>query len=346
MSVAKLSSDLMKDWLAIEKADKESAAQLAQVKKIVEGNGIDSADLSVVVFGSLARREWTSGSDLDWTIVIDGEAEQRHAITAHELGDLLGKAGFIKPGPTGIFGNLTFSHELIHQIGGQDDSNRNTTRRLLLLLESKPVNRREAYDRVIKGILRRYLQNDFRPFYLKVPLFLLNDLNRFWRTMCVDYASKYREQAGKKWALRNVKLRLSRKLIFASGLLTCFQSDPEWIKQRSPQLAEKPTDEGLVEYLLPYVDRSPLDILAESAGAEATPATAEMLFDSYNAFLEKLDQEQIRKHLEELKPEEASSDEVFQSMQTAAEEFQQGLEWLFFDDSKRLAKLTRRYGVF
>ena len=31
-----------------------------------------SEDTSLVVFGSLARQEWTSASDLDWTYLIDG----------------------------------------------------------------------------------------------------------------------------------------------------------------------------------------------------------------------------------------------------------------------------------
>jgi hypothetical protein len=240
---------------------------------------------------------------------------------------------------------VTFSHDLIHQIGGLDDSNLNTTRRLLLLLESKPVNRREAYDRVITGILRRYLQNDFRPFRLKVPRFLLNDLNRFWRTMCVDYASKYREQAGKKWCIRNVKLRLSRKLIFASGLLTCFYCDPGWIRQRSSQLAANPEVEGLVEYLLEFVARTPLDILAEAVDPIAMPTTARLLFDSYNTFLDRLDQECVRTKLENLSPEDAANDADYQGMQAIADQFEQGLEHLFFDDP-RWNPLTRKYGVF
>jgi UTP:GlnB (protein PII) uridylyltransferase len=37
-----------------------------------------SEDTSLVVFGSLARGEWTGGSDLDWTYLIDGQANSDH----------------------------------------------------------------------------------------------------------------------------------------------------------------------------------------------------------------------------------------------------------------------------
>ena len=104
---------------------------------------------------------------------------------------------------------MAFSLSLIHQIGGDDDTNQNTTRRLLLLLESRPVNRADAYDRVIKAILSRYL-HDYRRFRIGIPHFLLNDLQRYWRTMCVDYAFKNRERSGTKWALRVIDVFASR----------------------------------------------------------------------------------------------------------------------------------------
>src|SRR5229473_3295864 len=142
---------------------------------------------------------------------------------------------FRPPGQTGTFGNMAFSHDIIHQIGGQNDTNRNTTQRILLLLESATIGRsNQAYERIIRGVINRYLEEDNHLLTrdsrrYRVPRFLLNDIVRFWRTMAVDFASKQRDRAGKGWGLRNAKLRMSRKLIFASGLLVCFSAnlDPD-----------------------------------------------------------------------------------------------------------------------
>ena len=104
------------------------------------------------MFGSLARGEWTSGSDLDWTYLIDGGANSDHLFIAQRIQRLLeeNKAKFRPPSPTGTFGNMAFSHDIIHQIGGQNDTNKNTTQRVLLLLESCAIGKRtDAHERVI-----------------------------------------------------------------------------------------------------------------------------------------------------------------------------------------------------
>src|SRR6266436_9827064 len=94
-----------------------------------------SEDTSLVAFGSLARGEWTAGSDLDWTYLIDGQANSDHLRISQEIRKAFLKAKLQAPGQTGIFGNMAFSHDIVHQIGGQNDTNRNTTQRILLLLE-------------------------------------------------------------------------------------------------------------------------------------------------------------------------------------------------------------------
>ena len=47
--------------------------------------GLDTEDTSVVVFGSLARDEATSKSDVDWTLLVDGMADPQHLNVAHEI---------------------------------------------------------------------------------------------------------------------------------------------------------------------------------------------------------------------------------------------------------------------
>jgi hypothetical protein len=352
MSLAQLKQNFGGAWPTLEKARETALEQVRKLDDLLTeegktGGSLVSADVSLVVFGSLARGEWTSGSDLDWTLLIDGGADHEHANTAHRIGELLRTRGFSPPGPTGTFGNLAFSHNIIHQIGGQDDSNRNTTQRMLLLLESRAVNRTDAYDRVILGILRRYLQNDFRAFRLKVPRFLLNDLHRYWRTMCVDYASKYRERASRGWAIRNIKLRMSRKLIFAAGLVTCYCCDPRIVAQLDPALEREPTVEGMAAYLRRFVDSTPLDILCDALARWSNRETAQVILGAYDTFLAQLDNADNRKRLTDLAPESAASDGLFQELQAQTRSFEKGLERLFFDDSPAImAPLNREYGVF
>jgi hypothetical protein len=351
MSLARLGQKLNRSWPAIAKAENNGKATIERIRTAIQEaaateGSIDSEDISVVVFGSLARLEWTSGSDLDWTLLIDGEADHEHAETGRRMTALLAEGKFIPPGRTETFGTLAFSHSLIHQIGGQDDTNRNTTQRMLLLLESTAINRAEAYERVIRGIVKRYLENDFRAFRLKVPRFLLNDVHRFWRTMCVDYASKYRERAAEGWAIRNVKLRMSRKLIFAAGLITCFSCDPEWVARRDPELARQPTVDGMVDYLVGFVHRTPLEIVGEVLLQHPNEEAARTLLDVYDCFLAKLDDKTVREHLQKLPPEGAATSTEFSNVQNDCRRFEKALEEIFFNEDERLGRLTREYGVF
>ncbi len=311
-----------------------------------------SEDTSLVIFGSLGRDEWTSKSDLDWTFLIDGGANSDHLLIAQDIQKVLEKANFQKPGPTGTFGNMAFSHDIIHQIGGQDDTNKNTTQRILLLLESCAIGQRtDAYERVIRGVINRYLEEDNHLLTrdgkrYRVPRFLLNDIVRFWRTMAVDFASKQRDRAGKGWGLRNAKLRMSRKLIFASGLLVCFSShlDPDLQSQIS-------TDKNdiklkLVNHVRDHVRMTPLEIVARSVERYAVPeAIARGLFGAYSEFLAILGDEGSREALDNLRSEDSRTDKTFRRVREISKTFEDALDHIFFDNDQ-IAPLTRKYGVF
>ncbi len=165
------------------------ARELAEQKRSELGKQLarfNAEDTTITVFGSLSRDEFTEGSDIDWTLLVDGSADPHHQDVAHEISRHIQELQLKSPGREGTFGSLTFSHDLIHLIGGEDDTNRNTTRRILLLLESCPIGNADSYGRVLSNVLRRYLEEDRGIWYgsgrYKVPRFLLNDIVRYWRT--------------------------------------------------------------------------------------------------------------------------------------------------------------------
>ena len=79
--LAELQRRLGCEWPAIDKARQGALRTRAELKERLAG--VDSADTSVVVYGSLARQEWTCGSDIDWTLLIDGRADREHIRVAH-----------------------------------------------------------------------------------------------------------------------------------------------------------------------------------------------------------------------------------------------------------------------
>jgi predicted nucleotidyltransferase len=311
-----------------------------------------SEDTSLVVFGSLGRDEWTSSSDLDWTFLIDGGANSDHLLIAQDIQKVLENANFQKPGPTGTFGNMAFSHDIIHQIGGHDDTNKNTTQRILLLLESCAIGERtDAYERVIRGVINRYLEEDNHLLthdgkQYRVPRFLLNDIVRFWRTMAVDFASKQRDRAGKGWGLRNAKLRMSRKLIFASGLLVCFSSNLDPDLQAQISTDKNDIKLKLVNHVRDHVRMTPLEIVARSVERYGVPdSIARELFGAYSEFLTILDDETSRKALESLRSEDSRKDSTFQRIRDISRSFENALDHIFFKN-EQIAPLTRKYGIF
>ena len=313
-----------------------------------------SEDTSLVVFGSLARGEWTSASDLDWTYLIDGQANPEHLIIAQKIWKVLDrhKDKFRPPGQTGTFGNMAFSHDIVHQIGGQNDTNKNTTQRVLLLLESEVIGKNnQAYERIVKGVINRYLEEDNHLLgeteeEYRVPRFLLNDIVRFWRTMAVDFASKQRDRAGEGWGLRNAKLRMSRKLIFASGLLVCFGCNLD--EQLRGKISKDETERKLtlVNYLRESLKLKPLPVVVyamERYGV--SDAVRHEFVDAYAEFLNILDDSNSRKALEGLKASHSRTDATFKRVRAISQKFENALDQLFFENPK-LTPLTRKYGVF
>lgn len=202
------------------------------------------------------------------------------------------------------------------------------------------------HARIVRAVLNRYLEEDAN-FIAgnrrrdRIPRFLLNDVVRFWRTMAVDYANKYRARAGEKWALRNIKLRMSRKLIFVSGFLMCVS----WALEDRAEADETFVVQKLVDHLQAWTRRQPLESLALVVDRHA-PELAGEVFDTYDAFLDLLGDDDRRTLLERLSPEEAYGDEVFLAARRTATDFDAALTRLLFESNGDLARLVKKYGVF
>ena len=334
-------------WTHLEQARILSNHKLREIANVVEG--CDSEDTSTVVMGSLARGEFTPGSDIDWYLLVDGSAQPFHHDAFRRAGKLIDPLAAKLPGREGTFGAMVFSHGLIHHIGGDDDTNLNTTRRLLLLLESRVAGRPEAWERVVKNILYRYVTEDrslWKGAEIRVPHFLLNDLARFWRTMAVDFAYKLRNRGGRGWAIRNIKLRMSRKLIYVSGLLACYSCHLERAVIEAG--ASQPDDRKrlLVEHLFQRFSQSPLQIAARLLLQQLhLDGTAAKILGSYNQFIGLLADGDTRKRLEHLSEDEMETDALFQHARGLSHTFRDGLLELFFDRASGLEALTRS-GIF
>lgn len=89
--------------------------------------------------------------------------------------------------------------------------------------------------------------------------------------------------------LRNLKLRMSRKLLYAAGMLACFSLALDTERQRELKDVDREGIGRRVEHFRELLARPPLEILAGClAGLDHLDDTAKKLFTAYNQFLSVL----------------------------------------------------------
>ncbi|HET8862086.1 MAG TPA: hypothetical protein VFM94_02425 [Solirubrobacterales bacterium] len=285
-------------------------------------------DVCVALFGSWGRGELTAHSDDDWAILVNGSEHAKAHPTPSQVEEAIGSEDR-KPGTQGIFASLVACDHLVDHIGLDGDDNKNLTRRMLLLLESTGALNEDAHLACRSRVLNGYLDDSVKEY--RPPRFLLNDLIRYWRTICVDFVGKEREGAGQKWALRNLKLGLSRKALFAGGLLPvllCHRFAAADIRLFLAETLERPSIDRIAWAFL--------ELDAVDAGVRAIGA--------YDRFIGLLGDREARTELEQLSRDEARGSEVFNRGKDLVGDFQQGLLALLFET--RLESLVREYGIF
>lgn len=281
-------------------------------------------DTTVVLMGSWGRQELTSESDDDFMVLVDGSAREVVRPSIEDVRSVLTRP----PSPGGPFGAHVFCDDLVEKIGLQADDNDNLTRRMLFVLESVPATNVAVYETARSRVLGNYLDVSIKPDH--VPRFFLNDTIRYWRQMCVDFAGKERE-ASRKWGIQNAKLRLSRKLLFAGGLLPILEAasyEPDEMREFLDEVLRTPPSDRIASS---FIKHGQVD-----AGARA--------FTAYDEFLALLGDPARRERLRAVTRETASDSEEFASVHRLAHSFEAALLALLFESD--LEQLVREVAIF
>jgi hypothetical protein len=195
--------------------------------------------LAIYVTGSFGRLEarFPRGSDLDLFFLYgpsDRSPKARPSqLTWFELaGELIRIARELDFEEFSRDGAFLQVHNVWHigrQLGSQhEDAENGFTARLLLLLESRYILDESLYETFMEETIGFYYGDYTSNRGTFRPTFLINDILRFWRTLCLNYEHKRNRKrsehggdndASAAWradsALDNLKLRFSR-------LSTCY----------------------------------------------------------------------------------------------------------------------------
>ena len=213
----------------LQERKQNSELRIQELKQRVGQLGCLKAagDLSIYVTGSYGRLEAHAASDLDLFFVLDRPTpieRQTKTLIDADLIRLAAEMGFPPFSNDVQYLEIHLLNDMLEKLGGSEDDFKNFfTARLLLLLESRPIYGQEIYNQILTKITEAY----FRDYHDHTegfrPLFLVNDILRFWKTLCLNYENRRNrstERAQKnKHHLRNLKLKFSRLLICFSTII-------------------------------------------------------------------------------------------------------------------------------
>ena len=269
----------------------------------------DSPEFIIGVNGSIARREATSGSDVDlFFLSLNGKPALLEPLQLQFRNKLI-ELGLKLPATDGVFETPHSTANTLHTIGGDDDRNEIITRRMLILLEGEWIYNESAFSEFRKELIGRYINGVTEDS--KICLFLLNDIIRYWRTICVDFEHKT-EDGLKPRAIRIIKLRFSRMLLYFAGVLAVAETHGKNYQKKKAEL------ERLLA--LPPIERIQ-DVLEK---------TFDPVRALYFEFLVSLDTADIRKELE-LPGKTGEDTKEFKDLSEKAREFKDKLTTLLID---------------
>ncbi len=206
-----------------------SQNRLSELSKRIGRIRVISQNTNLTIFsaGSYARQEASEYSDLDLFFLCDQEREDLTKPRTSELRlfaeliEIADSMDFPEFSNDCEYLKILYSPQILKHMGSSTDDYENYfTIRMLLLLESKCLFGSALYDEITEAIINSYFVDYPDHEQTFQPIFLLNDICRFWKTLLMNYEHKrigaVDDEAKKtKQKVRNFKLKFSR-------MTTCF----------------------------------------------------------------------------------------------------------------------------
>jgi hypothetical protein len=209
-------------------------AKLAVLDAEFAAQGLSEAsfpDVAVIATGSLGRGELGARSDLDLFLIDTGAPALGNLDTIalqYKLIQVGAGAGFEPFSNDGEYLTVQHMDDLLAALGTRADESSNAfTARMLLLLESRSLVGRAAYERCVSRAVEIYAR-EAGPDEGFMPQFLVNDLVRYWKTLCLNYEARRHElhrlraEAADGVDALETKLRIQRLKLRFNRLWTCF----------------------------------------------------------------------------------------------------------------------------
>lgn len=249
--------------------------------------GTDAGDVLanagvVYATGSMARGDASQHSDLDVFILSHTDGEHR---ALSKLDSIRLKAKLIevveaealpKFSDDGKYLVVHTIDEMLGKLGTAEDDYENLfTARMLLLLESAPLLGDEAYAEALRRVIDKYWVDFARNESEFLPVFLTNDIIRYWKVLCLNYEAYTWKEPEQKRRHQNYKLKFSR-------LLTCYSAVVDLLTIVRTTGRVTPDD------AMAMARRMPMDRLLAVSSAlsdEAADASIQKLLSMYESFL-------------------------------------------------------------
>lgn len=203
-----------------------------------KGLEADFKNLSIYCTGSYGRQEANNNSDMDLLVITDDTNGEKYNKSSFNLLKRWVKAWLKSQNIKKLDNNGKYfkPHTLstvLEETGSVKDDYKNTfTTRMLLLFEGKSVLNEEIFKECRKKIVEHYFRDRDQSPGMFRPVFLLNDIIRYWRTICLNYEYKRSRYLGgsqkpeekNKQKLANKKLKFHRVWLCYSAIIPLLKS--------------------------------------------------------------------------------------------------------------------------